>query len=428
MTNPDNTLIPSDQSTLIGDADSTATVAARPRHTGILLWIAFLVALMFLAMIQRIRSLQLRPTTTRTLAPGLTLTKTVLNTPGGHIPEYIVRAQKKNGWKFQLLPSDASVLKLQPVSQIVADYNKRHKTAANAFPAPIAVNGGFFAYEGAAVGAVKIGDEWIRLPWKNRTAIGWDKNGTIKIGNLRAQMWLRFPDQRSTLAGIQLQNLNGRPSASTVTPITHRFATQYPLQKGEVAVQVRDGRVTGTFVRGKVLLEAHPTAFTIVSGARNSGEVLSILQSLATGETVNVEVQTTPIEWNNFPTILGAGPRLIENGVIKVTHIEEEFRPDVLARGPRTALGVDREGNLIIVIIEAWHDKIRGMTLEAAAAELQRAGAVEGINLDGGSSTTLVVNNKPLTHLSDLVIDSKIIEPASERREVGVANAVILTR
>lgn len=383
---------------------------------------------MFLAMIQRIRSLQLRPTTTRTLAPGLTLTKTVLNTPGGNIPEYIVRAQKKNGWKFQLLPSDASVLKLQPVSQIVADYNKRHKTAANAFPAPIAVNGGFFAYEGAAVGAVKIGDEWIRLPWKNRTAIGWDKNGTIKIGNLRAQMWLRFPDQRSTLAGIQLQNLNGRPSASTVTPITHRFATQYPLQKGEVAVQVRDGRVTGTFVRGKVLLEAHPTAFTIVAGARNSGEVLSILQSLATGETVNVEVQTTPIEWNNFPTILGAGPRLIENGVIKVTHIEEEFRPDVLARGPRTALGVDREGNLIIVIIEAWHDKIRGMTLEAAAAELQRAGAVEGINLDGGSSTTLVVNNKPLTHLSDLVIDSKIIEPASERREVGVANAVILTR
>lgn len=422
------TVINTDPTVKTNAETDPATVAAQPRHTRILLVLTILVALMFLATIQRMRSLQLRPTTTQTLAPGLTLTKTIVNTPGGEIPEYIVRAQKKSGWKFRLLPSDVSVLKLQPVSQIAANYNARHKTVQNAFPAPVAVNGGYFAYAGAAVGAVKIDNEWIRLPWKNRTAIGWDNNGKIEIGNLRAQAWLRLSGQKATLSRIRLDNLNGRPSSQTVTPITHRFASQYALQKGEFAVQLRNMRVAGMVSSGKVLLSADPSAVTLVVGARVDTEVRSALQTLTPGDSADFQIETTPAAWNDFPTILGAGPRLIENGTIKVTHIEEEFRPDVLARGPRTTLGIDREGNLIILIIEAWHDKIRGMTLDAVAAELQRAGAVEGINLDGGSSTTLVVNNNPVTHLSDLVIDSKIIEPASERREVGVANAVILTR
>ena len=150
------------------------------------------------------------------------------------------------------------------------------------------------------------------------------------------------------------------------------------------------------------------------------------LQVLAVGANAKFAIDCTPAKWNDTRTILGAGPRLIQDGKIKLTHVEEEFRPDVLARGPRTTIGIDAQGNLIILVIEAWHDKIRGMTLDSAASEMQRAGAVDAINLDGGSSTVLWVKGKALTHKSDLMDNLKIVEPASERVQVGVANAVLL--
>ncbi len=388
---------------------------ARPQFGGILAVIFVLVALTSLAVVNFLRTFKVRrDAPLETLAPGLTLQREVVHTPVEDIPILTIRADIRRGWKLRLVPAGDSVLDQKAVSQIASTYN-----ASNSNRAPIAVNGGFFAYGGAPVGAVKIGGEWLRLPWKNRTSIGWNDGSKPFIDNLSAQGWVRTPG-----GDIAVANLNGWPSANACALLTWRVGASYAIKAGEVAALLSSGKVMGVVSGGSVGLKKGLQVLVAGAQAPQKAQVAA----LKVGESAQFQVQATPERWNSTGTILGAGPRLVQGGAQKTTYVEEEFRPDVLARGPRTMIGIAKDGTLIIMVIEAWFNKIRGMTIDAAASEMQRAGAVEAINLDGGSSTTMWVRGKTITAESDLVQDKRIIQKAAERREVGVANAVLLER
>ena len=125
---------------------------------------------------------------------------------------------------------------------------------------------------------------------------------------------------------------------------------------------------------------------------------------------------TLPADWNGFSQILGAGPRLIKNGQVQTNEEEEEFRPDVTRRGPRTAVGWDKNGNWLLLVAD-WNaldpTSSSGLTIPEEAALFREFGAVEAMNLDGGSSTQLVINGE-------------LINTPSGNREVQVSNALVL--
>jgi hypothetical protein len=98
--------------------------------------------------------------------------------------------------------------------------------------------------------------------------------------------------------------------------------------------------------------------------------------------------------------ITGAGPRLIEQGQVKVT--PEGFAHQNV-RHPRTAFAVTREGKFLFVTLDGRQKASAGMTLPELAAELFSWGAVEAINLDGGGSSTLYANGRILNRVSDPV-------------------------
>jgi hypothetical protein len=392
----------------------------KPRFTGVLVVLALLVTFTGWALVRYMTNLKVRRVETRTLAPGLNYSKQIVHGPKEDTPVYTIRADTRRGWKLRLIPASQSVLERRGVSQIAEEFNTQNPGRAPYEKAPIAVNGGYFAYEGAAVGAVKVDNEWIRLPWKSRTAIGWADGGKPFIDNLSARAVVKLADGE-----IGVENLNGRAAASTCALLTERFSPLYSLRAGEVAAVIEKGQVSRVATSGKLSIGAGVQV--LVAGASSPDKAR--VAALQPGDAAAFEVSAAPAKWESATTILGAGPRLMRNGVIDTTQVEEEFQPDVIARGPRTMIGIDKRGGLIIQVIEAWHDKIRGFTLEAAASEIMRAGAVDAINLDGGSSTTLWVQGKTLTHASDLVDrKNQIIEPAAERREVGVANAILLEK
>lgn len=100
---------------------------------------------------------------------------------------------------------------------------------------------------------------------------------------------------------------------------------------------------------------------------------------------------------------LGGGPVLLESGAERITFDEEVFwgsgMGQLSSRHPRTALGYTRDGRLLLLVVDGRSDASAGATLGELARELQARGAHEALNLDGGGSTTLVVNglvvNKP---------------------------------
>jgi len=82
----------------------------------------------------------------------------------------------------------------------------------------------------------------------------------------------------------------------------------------------------------------------------------------------------------------------VREGRICVNGQAERFRPDVTqGTRARSAVGLTREGEIILVAIEK-----PGMTLHELAATMLRLGAVQAMNLDGGGSTAMIVNGKLL--------------------------------
>jgi len=106
----------------------------------------------------------------------------------------------------------------------------------------------------------------------------------------------------------------------------------------------------------------------------------------------------------NVKWAVGGGPVLIRDAQVKISNEEEKkFAGKAISdRHPRTAMGYTKEGNLIILAIQGRMKGIAvGATLGETAALLLNLGCVEGINLDGGGSSCLLVNGKETIKPSD---------------------------
>ncbi|MFW5749969.1 MAG: phosphodiester glycosidase family protein, partial [Halanaerobium sp.] len=117
-------------------------------------------------------------------------------------------------------------------------------------------------------------------------------------------------------------------------------------------------------------------------------------------------------ENNNIQHAVGGGPRLLENGEIKITGEEEKFQPDILnGRAPRTALGITEDNRLLMLTIDGRQSALSiGMTLEETAEILKEMGAVEAMNLDGGASARMVIRGFTMNSPSeDRLISNGVI-------------------
>jgi hypothetical protein len=320
------------------------------------------------------------------------------------------------------------------------------RTLAAQSGATVAINGGFFAYGGAAVGAVKVNGEWHRLPWKSRTALGWDEN-KARIAPLSGSCLMSLGTNESTLS-IFSAALNGFSLSGSHAPLTDgfavltpRFGVKYQVRADESCLLVRENRVVQGGLSGEVVIPSDGFLVIARGASRSTVDGPRIVARIGTGVRFQVstssrgfmdvartegikkgvEAQTISREFERFPQILGAGPRLVENSLVKTTEVEEEFRPDVIARGPRTAIGWDKDRNWLFLVADGRQVASVGLTLPETAQLFQQLGAVEAMNLDGGSSTQLVINGE----LVNLPSGYDPVNP-TRPREVMVSNALVL--
>lgn len=104
-------------------------------------------------------------------------------------------------------------------------------------------------------------------------------------------------------------------------------------------------------------------------------------------------------------TAVGGGPVLLQNGEIQITNNEElKFAGKAINdKHPRTGMGYTADDKLIILVIQGRNPLAGGATLTQEAQLLKDIGCVEALNLDGGGSTLLLVNGKPVFPSSDII-------------------------
>lgn len=93
-------------------------------------------------------------------------------------------------------------------------------------------------------------------------------------------------------------------------------------------------------------------------------------------------------ELDGVTSIISGAPRLVKDGVI-VTELETGFTETrfTTLSSPRTAIGIDAEGKLIIV-------SVRSATIQQMRELMLALGCVDAFNLDGGGSTAMYYNGQ----------------------------------
>ena len=81
------------------------------------------------------------------------------------------------------------------------------------------------------------------------------------------------------------------------------------------------------------------------------------------------------------------GPFLIVNGE------KLEIHGDPWGRSPRVAIAQRRDGIMMFLVVDG-ENYLNGASLEDVIETLERYGAYNAANLDGGTSSTLIINNK----------------------------------
>jgi len=112
---------------------------------------------------------------------------------------------------------------------------------------------------------------------------------------------------------------------------------------------------------------------------------------LRVGDTARVVIGTDlRIDFSQIQTAIGGGGIILERGEVVV----DTGTPT--GRHPRSAVGVTRDGRVILMAVDGRSHSV-GATHQELAAILRRYGVVDAMHLDGGGSTTLVGRNNSNT-------------------------------
>jgi hypothetical protein len=255
-----------------------------------------------------------------------------------------------------------------------------------------AINAGFFNRNTQLpLGAIRSDNKWISGPILNRGAIAWNDAGDITVGHLKLQETLKT----STGRQFVLQSLNSGFVGAGIARYTPDWGSSYtPIIDHEVIATVRNHQIVAqqrTTSAGRPSIPIPRDGYLLVVRAYSDG-----VNALSVGTTVSVEAATQPTEFNHYAQIMGAGPLLLQNQQIVLNPQSEQFSTAFIQQAAsRSVIATTAEGNLMLVAI---HNRINGPgpTLAETARLMQQMGAVNALNLDGGSSTALYLGGQLL--------------------------------
>ncbi len=247
-----------------------------------------------------------------------------------------------------------------------------------------AVNANYFKKDGTPLGTLIIDGEWMAGPLFDRISMGITRDGDVFIDNPRLHGNLETSNP--AVPNIWVNNINQpRRTGAHVVLYTRRWGGTVRLPYSGTLIAVDS---SGRVIDKTLQLMNIPYGGYVLSDSRKSD-----IAQLKVGDVVNLSWHPKPDRWNNVVHAISGGPCLIRHGNLFVNLQGEHFRKNWTSNTihARTAAGITKDKRLILVTVEGKH------TLWEVAKLLKELGCVDAMNLDGGGSTTMVVNGDILT-------------------------------
>jgi len=333
----------------------------------------------------------------RELWPGVTFRQTVQMTVNGPIVIDVLTGPRPGGTTTlePLLSNDA----LTGREPLTAMERRLSRSATYA-----GVNGDFFNFKtGLPSGGLIQQGQLVSLPNNARSTVGIGADGTLAVRRVIATgAWTGTGEAHPFL-------LNRIPEANGASLFTSQWGPSTPSTgSGSVAVVLFPllGTAPGvdsvstvqSVVAGAASVAIPPGGAVLVA----RGAAAANLQAEAPqGTSLKTRMELTPT-WPGLVTALGGGPQIVRDGGPVFQSGEQFLSSQLGPRAPRTAIGQLRDGRIVLVAVDGrepgWSV---GLTNFGLAQALVRLGAVTGMALDSGGSTTMAFDGTLLNRPSD---------------------------
>ena len=344
----------------------------------------------------------------------------------------------KGPWRVNVLRVSAGVRLDVRLSNGAVPGLETVRTMTREASAVAAVNGGFFGsrglFDGDPIGVLAFDGELVSEPVGGRAALVVPRSpgARPRVARLRFAGEVRAGGKRRLLDGLNrarglIPSCGGRggdlpaerPGAATVctdhselVQLTPLFGTRTRTDRHGVEAIVRAGMVRRLREDGNSRI---PADGYVLSGSGDAAEFLR--REVVPGEIPTVDLTlragNRPLRTSSLGAIVGGGPQLVKDGQLRVGTVREGFSSAFAARNPRTLAGVTRRGKLLVVTVDGRSRRSVGVTLTEAARLMRALGARDALNLDGGGSTTMV-------------IDGELANRPSDGRERAVSDALLV--
>ena len=274
-------------------------------------------------------------------------------------------------------------------------------TMSDMAEAAAAINASYFAPSGEILGLLKLDGTIVGTTYFRRSAVGFAADGRTYFGPVDYSGTVTLGKRSWPVGGVDAER--GEDSLVIYnhyygsTTRTNEYGQEYIVRGGRVAaVNLSDSPIP----KDGLVISVH-------------GKAKDAFAQVKVGDAVRVE-EAIGAPWESLPTVIGAGPMLVKDGIAHVTAEEEEFPPDIArGRAPRTAFGVTAAGHYLLAVVDGRQSHSIGCTLQEMAEFMLQFGAVQAINFDGGGSSALVV-------------DGEIENSPSDGQERAVGSALAL--
>ena len=245
----------------------------------------------------------------------------------------------------------------------------------------IAINGGYFnRVNRLPLGAMREQGRWLSGPILNRGVAGWSAG---ELPNFDRLMLIESVADRSGRRW-PIASVNSGYVQKGLARYTADWGPRYqPITGSEMAVLLRNGTVSERFEAGQLSAGV----------ALRPGEQLIVARGGVSvpwqpGELLSLESKPTS-GVGQKANVLGGGPLLLKDGQVVLNGAAEGFSSGFIAQAaPRTVIGSDGR-QLWLITLQGVNNA--GPTLLETALLMRQEGLVDALNLDGGSSTGLVL-------------------------------------
>jgi len=314
--------------------------------------------------------------------------------------------------RFQTSVSNGRVLGRTTVRNMVQQATRNGKNILVAVNASFGVLGG--SYEGV-IENLHIQNGKVISPPNDHACFGVTKSGEFLMGNVKMNLSVKIAGRE-----IQVQRLNQeRDHNGSIALYTPQFGGSTRTNDGcEVVLsdvaQPLTPKYKSRFTVSAVMNSGNtriPKDGFVLS-ARKGSDIAKFLSNLKVGGQGELTLSFLPEKWNEVVEGIGGNSRLVKDGKI----FEESYRgPKSTHDDPRTALGYNDKKLFLMVVDGRQGSYSIGMSYRDVASAMIEFGATEAINLDGGSSSTFILNGQ-------------LINRPSGGQERDVLNAVFITQ